>query len=93
MSCVQKIKSQPDLFDAISASLPGLFSRRGVINPKNAVKKMLMLRKNLFFDTLVNVQLIVREIFLWKNAERYFNEFIELNKFLNNVCIVWVNHV
>ena len=40
---------------------------------------MLMLRKNLFFDTLVNFQLIVREIFLWKNAERYFNQLIELN--------------
>ena len=54
---------------------------------------MLMLRKNLFFDASVNVQLIAREIFLWKNAERSFNEIIELNKFLNNVCIVWVNHV
>ncbi|MBS1126415.1 MAG: hypothetical protein H6Q93_404 [Nitrospirae bacterium] len=54
---------------------------------------MLMLRKNLFFDTLVNVQLIVREIFLWKTAERYFHKIIELNKFLYNVCIVWVNHV
>jgi hypothetical protein len=46
-----------------------------------------MLRENLFFDTLVNVQLIVREIFFWKTAERYFNQIIELNKFLNNVCI------
>ena len=63
------------------------------IKPKNAVKKMLMLRKNLFFDTLVNFQLIVREIFLWKTAERYFNQIIGLNKFLNNVCIFGVNNV
>ena len=61
-----------------------------VIYPKNAFIKMLMLRKNLFFDTLVNFQLIVGEIFLWKTAERYFNQIIELNKLLNNVCIFWV---
>jgi len=61
-----------------------------VTYPKNAVQKMLMLRKNLFFDTLVYFQLIVGEIFLWKTAERYFNQIIELKKLLNKVCIFWV---
>jgi len=47
-----------------------------------------MLFKILFFDTLMYFQLMYPYIFSRYNYKNHFNNFIELNKILNNVCII-----
>ncbi|MBS1115368.1 MAG: hypothetical protein H6Q94_1097, partial [Nitrospirae bacterium] len=46
--------------------------------------------KEFIFRYLSKFSTDSRRNILWKTAERYFNQIIELNKLLNNVCIFWV---
>ncbi len=52
---------------------------------------MQMLRKNLFFDTLVYLQLMVKIFSVDTANDDNLNKFIELNKFLNNLCIIRIS--
>jgi hypothetical protein len=50
-----------------------------------------MLGINLFFDTLNAISIKIPMYVIVQSQLYDFNKLIELNKFLSNVCIIWVN--
>jgi len=53
--------------------------------------KLLMSREKLFSDTVVYLEPVFFEYYEQKSNDRYFDQTIELNNMLNNICTLRAN--